>query len=328
MSFGKCNKSICLDDILNKVTEVDILNHYFGISTLPVLVNSPLRPDKNASLSIFLNNNDNVILKDFGAYKAYNLWSFLQEYWNIPYEDVLEKINKDLPNMHSTVCTLKQQKRHNVVRSSSKIECKIREWRDYDLKFWKSFGISLKWLQFGEVYPISYVFITKGDKRYTFPAEKYAYAYVERKDNKVTLKIYQPKSKTRKWINNSDSSVWDLWTKLPEKGDKLIITSSRKDALCIWENTGIPATSMQGEGYIPKQKIIDELKDRFTNMYIWFDNDFDKEDNVGKQYAEFLSKEFNIPYILIPSEYKAKDPSDFIKKHGIEKFKQLITELI
>ena len=328
MSFGKCNKSICLDDILNKVTEVDILNHYFGISTLPILVNSPLRPDKNASLSIFLNNNDNVILKDFGAYKAYNLWSFLQEYWNVPYDEMLERINKDLSNIHSTKCILKQQKKHNVVRSNSKIECKIREWREHDLKFWKSFGITLPWLKFGEVYPLDYIFITKGDNRYTFPAEKYAYAYVERKDGKVTLKIYQPKSKTRKWINNSNSSVWDLWTKLPKTGDKLIITSSRKDALCIWENTGIPATSMQGEGYIPKQKIIDELKSRFTNIYIWFDNDFDKEDNVGKQYAEFLSKEFDIPYILIPSEYKAKDPSDFIKKYGIDQFKQLVKELI
>ena len=99
MSFGKCNKSICLDDILNKVTEVDILNHYFGISTLPILVNNPLRADKNASLSIFLNNNDNVILKDFGSYKAYNLWSFLMEYWNLDYDAVLERIVNDLKDI-------------------------------------------------------------------------------------------------------------------------------------------------------------------------------------------------------------------------------------
>ena len=328
MSFGKCNKSVCLDDILNKVTEVDILNHYFGISTLPILVNSPLRADKNASLSIFLNDNDNLIFKDFGSFKSYNLWSFLEEYWKIPYDEVLERINKDLNNMHSTLYTLRQQKRNKVVRSNSKIECKVREWKDYDLKFWESFGISINWLKFGEIYPISYVFITKDDKRYTFPAEKYAYAYVERKDNKVTLKIYQPKSTKRKWINNSDSSVWDLWTQLPKTGNTLIITSSRKDALCIWENTLIPAISMQGEGYIPKQKIIDELKQRFTNIYIWFDNDYDKEDNPGKQYAEFLSKTFDIPYILIPNKYETKDPSDFVKKYGRNKLKELIKELI
>ena len=328
MSFGKCKKSICLDDILNKVTEVDILNHYFGISTLPILVNSPLRNDKNASLSVFLNNTDNVMLKDFGTYKSYNLWSFLEEYWNIPYDRVLERIYNDLNGINSTLYILKSKKYKQQQSTKSKIECRIREWRDYDIKFWESFGISLPWLKFGEVYPLDYVFITKGDNRYTFPAEKHAYAYVERKDGKVTLKIYQPYSKTRKWINNSNSSVWDLWTQLPQTGETLIITSSRKDALCIWENTLIPATSMQGEGYIPKQSVIDELKSRYKNIYILFDNDFDKEDNPGKQYAEFLSKTFDIPYLLIPSEYKAKDPSDFVKKYGREKLKTLIKELI
>ena len=110
MSFGKCNKSICLDDILNKVTEVDILNHYFGISTLPILVNNPLRADKNASLSIFLNDKDNIILKDFGSYKSYNLWSFLMEYWNLDYDAVLEKIIEDLKDINSTLYKFKSKK--------------------------------------------------------------------------------------------------------------------------------------------------------------------------------------------------------------------------
>ena len=81
MSFGKCHNSLCLDDILHKVSEVDILNHYLGISTLPILINSPFRQDKNPSVSIFLNRNNNIIFKDFGTHKSYNLWSFLEEYW-------------------------------------------------------------------------------------------------------------------------------------------------------------------------------------------------------------------------------------------------------
>ena len=328
MSFGKCNKSICLDDILNKVTEVDILNHYFGISTLPILINNPLRADKNASLSIFLNDKDNIILKDFGSYKSYNLWSFLMEYWNLDYDSMLEKIIEDLKNINSTLHKLKSKKYKQQIRSKSILECKIRDWEKHDLQYWESYGISLPWLKFGEIYPISHTFITKDDKRYTFRAEKYAYAYVERKDGIVTLKIYQPKSINRKWYNSGNASVWDLWCQLPSTGDKLFITSSRKDALCLWENTLIPAISMQGEGYIPKQSVIDELKSRFKNIYIFFDNDFDKEENPGRQYAQFLSKTFNIPYIEIPNEYKAKDPSDFVNKYGREKLKQLIKELI
>ena len=90
----------------------------------------------------------------------------------------------------------------------------------------------------------------------------------------------------------------------------------------------IPAISMQGEGYIPKQSVIDELKSRFKNIYIFFDNDFDKDENHGRQYAQFLSKTFDIPYIEIPNEYAVKDPSDFVNKYGREKLKQLVNELI
>ena len=43
-----------------KVSEVDILNHYLGISTLPILINSPFRQDKNPSVSVFINNNNNT----------------------------------------------------------------------------------------------------------------------------------------------------------------------------------------------------------------------------------------------------------------------------
>ena len=328
MSFGKCNKSICLDDILNKVTEVDILNHYFGISTLPILINNPLRADKNASLSVFLNEKDNVILKDFGSYKSYNLWSFLMQLWNLKYDEVLERILKDLKEINSTLYQLKSKRFYKKIHSKSILECKIRDWKPYDLQYWESYGISLPWLKFGEIYPISHTFITKEDKRYVFRAEKYAYAYVERKDGIVTLKIYHPKSTTRKLCNSGNASVWDLWSQLPKTGDKLFITSSRKDALCLWENTLIPAISMQGEGYIPKQSVIDELKNRFKHIYIFFDNDFDKSENHGRQYAQFLSKMFNIPYIEIPSEYEAKDPSDFVNKYGREKLKQLINKLI
>lgn len=328
MSFGKCNSSICLDDILSKVSEVDILNYYLGISTLPILINSPLREDKSASLSVFINNNNNIILKDFGTYKSYNIWSFFMELWGCSFEEMLIKINKELPSIHSTNINYKKIIKNKNTFSKTKIQCKIRDWKPYDLEYWESYGINLPWLQFGNIYPVSHIFITKDNNTYRFAAEKYAYAYVEKKDNKITLKIYQPYSVNKKWINNNDASVWDLWSQLPEKGKMLIITSSRKDALCLWANTSIPSISMQGEGYIPKQQVINELKNRFDNIYILFDNDYNKLDNHGRQYAKFLSQAFDIPYIEIPDKYEAKDPSDFVKKYGKKELKQLINKLI
>ena len=323
MSFGKCHTSICLDDILNKVSEVDILNHYLGISTLPILINSPFRQDKNPSVSIFINRNNNVIFKDFGTHKSYNLWSFLEDYWCCNYEEVLNRLNKDLNNIKNITGTLKVTHYKQYIHKSSKLEVTIREWRDYDLQYWESYGISLDWLKFGRVYPISYIFIN-GNR---FPAEKHAYVYIEKKDGNITMKVYQPFSKRMKWLSKHDNSVWDLWDKLPQKGNKLIITSSRKDALCIWANTGIPAISLQGEGYIPKEHVVQQLKERFEVIYVLYDNDFNSDINNGRNFGEVLSRKFNLRQIEIPTEWKSKDTSDLCFNWGKEIVKQVIEEL-
>lgn len=324
MSFGKCKKSICLDDILSKVSEVDILHYYFGILTLPILINSPFRQDKNPSVSIFLNSNNNLIFKDFGTHKSYNLWSFLEEYWNCTYEDVLMHIEEDMCRFKTSNTKIKITKYKRYVHADTKVEVTIREWRDYDYEYWESFGISSKWLKFGRIYPISHIFINEN----RFPAEKYAYVYIENKDNHVTMKIYQPFSERMKWLSKHDSSVWDLWDRLPEKGDKLIITSSRKDSLCIWENTGIPTVSLQGEGYIPKQHVMQQLKDRFNTIYVLYDNDFNSDINNGRIFGKTLADKFDLIQIEIPEEYKSKDTSDLCLNWGRNTVKQVINQLI
>ena len=219
---------------------------------------------------------------------------------------------------------IKITKYKRYVHADTKVEVTIREWRDYDYKYWESFGISSKWLKFGRIYPISHIFINEN----RFPAEKYAYVYIENKDNHVTMKIYQPFSERMKWLSKHDSSVWDLWDRLPEKGDKLIITSSRKDSLCIWENTGIPTVSLQGEGYIPKQHVMQQLKDRFNTIYVLYDNDFNSDINNGRIFGKTLADKFDLIQIEIPEEYQSKDTSDLCLNWGRNTVKQVINQLI
>ena len=154
-------------------------------------------------------------------------------------------------------------------KSKYELNVKIRKLKKYDIEFWESFGINEKWLNFGLIYPISHIFLHNDQVDYLFSADKYAYVYIEYKDNIPTFKIYQPYSNKTKWLNNHDKSVWDLWNKLPVEGDNLIITSSRKDALCIWANCNIPSTSLQAESYLPKQQVVKQLKERFKK-YLCF----------------------------------------------------------
>lgn len=326
--FSKGSSSIILNEIMSKTNEFSILSYYLGIIKIPCVINSPLRKDVNPSFSLYSRDGNSIKFIDFATRQSGGTFDLLGLMWNMSFQDVLNKIYKDLNNFSTTVNTIHISNGPKKTYSKdTNLECKIRELRDYDVEYWETYGISPKWLKFGDIYPISHIIVTKNGVRKVIPADKYAYAYVERKDNKVSLKIYQPYSTTHKWSNKHDSSVWDLWTKLPNTGDKLIITSSRKDALCIWENTGIPSVSLQAESCLPKEHVVEELKSRFTHIYVLYDNDFKSKENHGRILGKIIADRFNIKQIEIPEKYQSKDTSDLAKNHGRNIVKQLIKEL-
>lgn len=207
----------------------------------------------------------------------------------------------------------------------TKIQVVVRPWHDYDYEYWESYGIGKKWLKYAEISPISYKIITKKEnpqdkgKRYIFPAEKYAYVYVEHKEGETQLKIYQPfNTKGFKWCSSMDSSVISLWTKVPEYGDRIVICSSLKDALCLSSQLHIPAIAPQGEGYSMSDKAISELKRRYGKVFICFDTD-----KAGKVDSKKLAEKTGFINV-IPDLGKEKDFSDYYKSLSDKtQFKQL-----
>lgn len=211
------------------------------------------------------------------------------------------------------------------VSQNTKIQVVVRPWQDYDIEYWKNYGIELKWLKYAKVSPISYKIITKKDpetgksKRYIFPADKLAYVYQEKKDGKLQIKIYQPKNtKGFKWCSSMDGSVISLWTRVPETGDKIVICSSLKDALCLSCQLGIPAIAPQGEGYNISESACKELRRRYKKVFICFDTD-----EAGKKDAEALAEKTGFINV-VPDLGKQKDLSDYYKSlKNKEEFKKL-----
>ena len=327
---SKGTDTISIDDVRRITTDYEVVNKYLGISVVPSNINSILREDKNPSLCIFP-YKDSLFFKDFGTNQSGNIYQLLSLYWNIPLNQVYRKIYNDFTSANYKSCCCKNKISKTIIKKKSNIniKVKIRNWKPWDIEYWSSYGISLKWLEYCDIFPISHIFlIHQNGEQLIISADKYAYVYIERKDNKVSLKIYQPYSTNFKWMSKHDASVWDLWTKIPEKGDKLIITSSRKDALCLWANTGIPSLSLQGEGYVPKEKVINQLKERYNKIYVFYDNDFKNKVNNGRNYGRILAEKFNLQQIEIPTEYKSKDPSDLYKNWGKEVFLNVINQLI
>ena len=275
-----------------------------------------------------MDNNNHIRFKDHGNSGIQGgLIDLLCKYWNCTFNQCIDKICTLM--IKESDITIKPKQIRTFTRKESdtlsKLQVTIRPWRDYDYEYWKSYGITKQWLKYAEIYPISYKIITKKDsltdksKKYVFPADKYAYCFVERKEGKLQLKVYQPFNKNGfKWCSKMDASVIGLWTKIPEYGDRVIICSSLKDALVISCQLHIPTLCLQGEGYNISDTAIKELKRRYKKIFISFDTD-----EAGKMDGKKLAERTGFTNI-IPDLGTEKDFSDYYRSlKDKEKFKQL-----
>lgn len=328
MAFGTGKDSVSFDEITRSVSDADLVSYYLGVTEIPCFIHSPLRKDDRPSFGFYSRDGKRIYWIDLATREGGGIYDLLSQLWNCGYKEVLTRIRQDMKKFTNgarvgtcTPCTVRDIDSH---RSNTDLQCKVREWREYDIDYWASYGVPLEWLKYAEVYPISHKIVISDGQKYVFGADKLAYAFVERKEGKITLKIYQPLSvdKRRKWSNKHDRSVISLWTKIPEYGDKVVICSSLKDALCLWANTGIPALAIQGEGYGMSDTAVSELKRRYNQVYILFDND-----KAGLDDGKKLAERTGFTNLVLPYFIGGKDVSDLYKSVGKEQFVKTINGL-
>lgn len=324
-------------DVFNLLDDNMVFSYYVPGLVINSAMPSPIgAPDNNPSFSVFWSNRKQKLLfKEHRYGYVGDCVDFVRILFG--YKDNTRacmrifhdfgikgfKIDSSIMQIESSDHKIIKVPRRLV--GNSTIQIKVRAWKQHDLDYWIQFGITKEWLNKGDIYPIEYYFINGMPTK----ADNYAYAYIERKDGKITYKIYQPYNQYgNKWINNNDSSVWELWELLPLHYSILVITKSRKDALSIMATAGIPATALQAEGTIPKEQVVNELKSRFDNIVLLYDNDFDSKVNYGLEYAKKFSNKFNIPYSIIPDNYKSKDYTDLILNHSISKAREVLLDII
>ena len=320
------NESVA--EVMERVSHADLLSHYLGINSLPVLVNSPLRKDNHPSFFIYSPDGSKVLYRDYATGDKGDIYSLLEHRDNLTFSQLIRKIASEKKFFRKTSSAPFQvtpsQGKHFAPRVPRELKVCVREWKDYDIVWWNQWGISLQWLKYAEVYPISHKIVYKGGERYVFHAAKYAYVFVERKQDNISLKVYQPEvtDKRRKWDTSNDGSVVGLWTKVPQTGDKLVICSSLKDALCLWANTGIPAIYVQSETTGLSQTALEVLRNRFRHIFICFDNDA-----PGLLDGEELALKTGFRNIVLPYFTEGKDISDYYKARGKEEFIRVIKPL-
>lgn len=319
MQISKRLLDLNVDNILSLTSEEKIYKYYLGNKfKFDKPFSSPFRRDRNPS---FIVSSLTKYYRDFATGEAGNCFNFVQKLYSIGFNECLIQIVYDLGlnyRFHIPNTQHKKSKQVEIKNISNTdkvakavIKVKTRKFNEDDLKFWNSYGISLKYLKLGNIYALDYFYL---NGKY-YKAVKYSYVFVEKKDDQYTYKIYQPYSNL-KWISNNNYSVWELWNLLPNNYNRLIITSSRKDALSIIENNKIPAVALQSEITMPKDNVMREILRRFEKVYVLFDNDYNKDINIGQQAALKLVNKYGLTNVVIPEEYKSKDYSDLVLNHG------------
>ena len=309
MAIRVGNSSVCLEDVLGRISEADILSHYYGITEIPCVINSPLREDKTPSFGFYTSNGRRIHWVDYATNDRGGTFDLLMKMWNCSYTECLNRVYNEMIKqstvyIKSTLCNIHVTHEYNT---NVELQCKVRDWKAHDIAYWESYGITLPWLKWAEIYPISHKIIIKNGVRHLFGAAKHAYAFVEHKENHTTIKIYQPFMKEYKWANGHNGSVISLWSKIPKTGERVIICSSLKDALCISCQLHIPTLAVQGEGYDMSTSAIENLKSRYKRIYVSFDTDTPGILNT-KRLAEITGF---IP--IIPDLGNCKDFSDYYK---------------
>jgi hypothetical protein len=309
--------------ILTHIQDVDIYRYYTECEViLKKAIKSPFGDDDKPSFSYFPGDTGEICFNDFRLGSG-DCIKFVQIMFGLNFFEALSKIvidfnltfyfnYKDINNKTIKKYNPNDYDKRNLIlenASNFKLGKRKRDWTAYDLSFWYQFGIDLNTLKKYRVQPIKYIFLNG----HPIAADKYAYCFIEEKDNEQTIKIYQPFNTKYKWLNNHDSSVWQGWEQLPKTGEELIITKSLKDVMSLKCLLDIPSVSLQAEGTKPKDSVIQELKDRFKKIYILYDNDYDKKENWGQIFAKELSQSYDFINLCIPDYLKSKDFSDLVK---------------
>lgn len=320
-SSDKVQLPITKEFLLSKNSEETYMSYYLGMPLSNKAFCSPLRKDHKPSCSLWKSKLGTLYFKDFATGQTLSFVNLVMVKYNCTYSEALIKIAEDfgLTPEQTNLQPIIQQIPTFKTKSQSKIQIEQKEFTKQELAWWKQFGITKEILDKFSIFSCKNVFLN--NKIFITSTEKcpvYGYFYGI-KNGIEQWKIYIPLRTKFRWINNADKETTQGYAQLPETGKYLVITKSLKDVALLY-TFGMPAVAPSSETSFIKRELLEELKNRFQTIIVFFDND-----RTGKAYMAKLRHKYpEFKYLIIPRQLKAKDISDFYKLYGRKLTKDLI----
>ena len=314
--------------ILSRFSEEQLMEYYLHIPVKKGLFRSPLRRDKQPTCSFYRNKSGTLIFKDFATGQHLNVFDVVQSIFRCDYFESLRIIANDFGivrdnTLHKNPGKINLNPVKIKDKEISKIQIEVQEFTDSELKWWRKYGISKDILKRFNVYSCKHVFLN--DQLFAESQQHCPiFGYYGKKYQGLELwRCYFPKRTSFRFITNWPSKKIQGYDQLPKKGKLLVITKSMKDSMCLY-SCGITACAPNSENLFIPDKVLEDLKNRFENIVVLYDNDRPGLYNMAK-----IRKEHpELTYVFIPKRYGSKDISDFYKDHGRKETLNLIKTFI
>lgn len=308
--------------LLSKYSEETYMTYYLGIPVKKGLYKNPLRRDNKVTCSFY--KRQELIFHDFATGKHYNFISVVMEKFQVDYYTAIHIIATDfglIEGQHKKAVKIPDKIEKFTSSGPSIIGVRIKDFTEKELQWWKTFGITLDILNYYNVFSCKNVFLNNSlftsDSTLTFGY------YGGKKDDLELWRIYYSQKKEYRFLTNWPATKLQGYDQLPEKGKLLVITKSMKDCMCLY-SMGINAVAPNSENLFVPDSILNQFKQRFKYIVVFYDNDLPGIHNLCK----IKKKHKELIYFWIPRSSGAKDISDYHKMYGHNKTISFIKENI
>lgn len=308
----KIPEKITTDYILSKVSQEEIFERY-GVPVVSHKFISPLRESKSETCSFFY--KDGILYMHDFARETVDCFKLVKEKFQCGFFEALLIIANDF-GLQTTNVERKPLVKEYSIETKEKISYQIcrKNFTKKELEFWSVQDWEANQLQLNqfEIYSISDLFINENHYKGTL---ENVFAY---RLSKKDFQIYFPESKDRSKRFRTSTSI-GIFGKQYLRKEPVIICKSYKDFFYT-QISGFNSVCVIRENYKFTQEEITSLK-RFTeDIFIYFDFDLTGYENATRE-----SEKWGLKAIFNTEE---KDYSDYCKKYGLIKAKEMLNELI
>lgn len=315
MILGQERINLTKESILQRCSEKQIYEYYWGSFKVGNIYSSPLRKDPAPSFGIYTTKNNHLRHHDFGDEKnSGNCFSFVSQIkGGLGLNDVLELIEKDLGLIQ--VSSIKNTANIQYIKRKTEISITAKKFTQEELRYWNQYAQDISDLKKNDVYSVDKLWIN-GYKQDTKGDLCFAYLFID-EDGKEYLKIYRPYAKDRadKWKNSCPNTLISGWDRIKNGGKRVIIVGSKKDEICIRKLTeDCCSTQNESKTALTEEKI-KFFQDNWERSIIGWD-----PDPPGIEACTYYNKTHGFEYVNVPNKLYlsgTKDWSDVVSDYGI-----------